>query len=103
MLNAGLQVLRSYGGGVIWGRIPFETPVIPAKAGSHSFDSAFPKVCRVDSRFRGNDCGLERACLANDTGTSGLKALTLFRSLCYGQMFVLAVIFLVDTKEALRV
>ena len=33
----------------------------------------------------------------------GLKALTLFRSLCYGQMFVLAVIFLVDTKEALRV
>jgi hypothetical protein len=35
--------------------------------------------------------------------TSGLKALTLFRSLCYGQMFVLAVIFFVDTKEGLRV
>jgi hypothetical protein len=33
----------------------------------------------------------------------GLKALTPFRSLCYGQMVALAVIFLVDTKEALRV
>ena len=32
-------------------------------------DSAFPKLCGVDSRFRGNDCGLERPCLANDTTT----------------------------------
>jgi hypothetical protein len=64
------------GGGVIWNGIPFEAPVIPAKgpvipanAGIHSVDSAFPKVCRVDSRFRGNDCGFERPCLANDTST----------------------------------
>jgi hypothetical protein len=49
--------------------VPFETPVIPAKAEIQSVDSAFPKVCRVDSRFRGNDCGLERPCPANDTST----------------------------------
>jgi hypothetical protein len=49
--------------------MPFETPVIPAKAGIQSADSAFPKVCRVDSRFRGNDCGLQRPCRANDTST----------------------------------
>jgi hypothetical protein len=38
-------------------------------------DGAFAKVCGVDSRpsassgqaFRGNDCGLEGPCLANDT------------------------------------
>jgi hypothetical protein len=36
--------------------MPFETPVIPAKAGIQSVDSAIPKVCQVDSRFRGNDC-----------------------------------------------
>ena len=30
-------------------------------------DSPFPKVCGVDSRFRGNDHGLEHPCLANDT------------------------------------
>src|SRR5271157_4072277 len=51
---------------VIWNIIPNQTPVIPAKAGIQSVDSAFPKGCRVDSRFRGNDCGLERSCLAND-------------------------------------
>ena len=49
--------------------IPCETPVIPAKAGIQSVHSAFPKVRGVDSRFRGNDCGLERPCLANDTTT----------------------------------
>jgi hypothetical protein len=54
--------------GVIWNIIPYETPVIPAKAGIQSVSSAFPKVCGVDSRFRGNDCGLEPPCLANDTG-----------------------------------
>jgi hypothetical protein len=48
-----------------------ETPVIPAKAGIHSVDSAFPKVCGVDSRFRGNDCGLERPFLAHYTITVG--------------------------------
>ena len=57
------------GGGVIWDGIPFETPVIPAKAGIQSVDSGFLKVCRVDSRFRGNDCGLQRPCLANDIST----------------------------------
>jgi hypothetical protein len=31
------------------------TPVIPAKAGIQSDDRTFPKVCGVDSRFRGND------------------------------------------------
>ena len=61
---------RAVGGGVIWDGIPFETPVIPAKAGIQSVDSAFPRVCRVDSRFRGNDCGFERPCLANDTSTA---------------------------------
>ena len=47
--------------------IPCETPVIPAKAGIQSVHSTFPKVRGVDSRFRGNDCGLERPCPANDT------------------------------------
>ena len=45
----------------------YNTPVIPAKAGIQSLDSPFPKVCAVDSRFRGNDCGLDRPCLANET------------------------------------
>jgi hypothetical protein len=34
-------------------------------------ESALPKVCGVDSRFHGNDWGLERPCLANDTTTAG--------------------------------
>ena len=54
------------GSGVIWSISPNETPVIPAKAGIQSVENAFPKVCRVDSRFRGNDCGLEHRCLPND-------------------------------------
>ena len=42
----------------------------PAMAGGiQSVDTAFPEVCGVDSRFRGNDCDFERPCLANDTGT----------------------------------
>jgi thioredoxin reductase (NADPH) len=60
---------QKMGGGVIWQGIRFETPVIPAKAGIQSFDNVFPKAFRVDSRFRGNDCGFERPCLANDTST----------------------------------
>src|SRR5208337_97972 len=56
-------------GGVICNGIPYEAPVIPAKAGIQSEDSAFPKACGVDSRFRGNDRGLERPCLPNDTTT----------------------------------
>jgi hypothetical protein len=32
-------------------------------------DSAFQKGGGVDSRFRGNDCGLERLCFAKGTTT----------------------------------
>jgi hypothetical protein len=39
--------------------IPFKTPVIPAKAGIHSVDSAFLKGSKMDSRFRGNDVRFE--------------------------------------------
>jgi hypothetical protein len=46
-----------------------KTPVIPAKAGIQSVDSASPMVCRLGSRFRGNDCDGELLCLANDTST----------------------------------
>jgi hypothetical protein len=46
-----------------------KTWVIPAKAGIQSVDTAFPKVCGVDSRFRGNDCDLQRPFLAKDTST----------------------------------
>jgi hypothetical protein len=60
---------RGVGGGVISDVMPFETPVIPAKAGIQSVGSAFPKVSLADSRFRGNDRGLQRPCLANDTST----------------------------------
>jgi hypothetical protein len=67
------QAQESPGVGVISDEIPFETSVIPAKAGIQSEDSAFPQVCGVDSRFRGNDCA------ANDTAakripSSGSKA-----------------------------
>jgi hypothetical protein len=55
--------------GVIWNITPYETPVIPANAGIQSVGSAFPKAGGVDSRFRGNDCGLERPFLANNTTT----------------------------------
>jgi hypothetical protein len=58
-------------GGIIWDGIPFETPVIPAKAGIQFVDSTFPEVGRVDSRFRGNDRGFDRPCLANDTTRNG--------------------------------
>ncbi len=57
--------VRPSGAGVIWNGDPIEPPVIPAKAGIQSDDSTFPKVCGVDSRFRGNDC----LGLANDTTT----------------------------------
>jgi len=43
------------GAGVIWNGDPLEPPVIPAKAGIQSDESTFPKVCGLDSRFRGND------------------------------------------------
>ena len=57
------------GAGVIWNGVPYETLVIPAKAGIQSIDSALPKVCGVDSRFRGNDRDFQRPCLANDAST----------------------------------
>jgi len=47
--------------------MPYETPVIPAKAGIQSVDRAFPKVYGMDSRFRGNDFGVGHPSLANDT------------------------------------
>jgi len=34
---------------------PLAYAVIPAKAGIQSLDNAFPEVCGVDSRLRGND------------------------------------------------
>jgi hypothetical protein len=71
-LSVRSQARLLFGRGVIWNIIPSETPVIPAKAGIQSVNSAFPKVCGVDSRFRGNDCGLEPPCLANDTTSSFL-------------------------------
>jgi len=51
--------------------MPFETLVIPAKAGIQSVVGAFPMACGVDSRFRGNDRTWKRPCLANDTTTPG--------------------------------
>jgi hypothetical protein len=65
----GLSVHPRPGVGVIWDWSPSEAPVIPAKAGIQSVDYAFQKACGVDSRFRGNDCGLLLPCLANDTST----------------------------------
>ena len=61
------HVKEQLGAGVIWHGDPLEPPVILAKAGIQSVDRLFPKTCGVDSRFRGNDCGLARLCLANDT------------------------------------
>ena len=57
------------GAGVIWTGIPIETPVIPAKAGIQPADRAFAKVREVDSRFHGNDCGLQRPRVANDASS----------------------------------
>ena len=50
------QGIRKSGSGAIWNADSLEPPVIPVKAGIQSDDSAFPKACGVDSRFRGNDC-----------------------------------------------
>jgi hypothetical protein len=54
------------GGGFIWNRIPFEMPVISAKAGVQSFGGALPLACAVDSRFRGNDCAEEPPSLSRE-------------------------------------
>ena len=69
------------GAGVIWNGIPFETLVIPAKAGIQSVGGAFPMAGGVDSRFRGNDCTWERPCLANDTSTVYCQPLTVLLTL----------------------
>jgi hypothetical protein len=63
------QEVKESRSGIIWGVIPFNALVIPAKAGVQSADGAFPKVCGVDSRLRGNDRGLGRPCRANDATT----------------------------------
>ena len=59
-----------------WGEVDFSCrpvkAVIPAKAGIQSADSAFPKGCTVDSRFRGNDYGLRPPCLASDTARKAI-------------------------------
>jgi hypothetical protein len=62
--------------GAIWNGIPFETLVIPAQAGIQSVWGAFPMAGGVDSRFRGNDCTLERPFLANDTFTANSQNFT---------------------------
>ena len=48
--------LETASAGVIWDGTPLKAPVIPAKAGTQSVDSGFPKVCGVGSRFRRSDC-----------------------------------------------
>jgi hypothetical protein len=57
-------LLARHGGGVIWDGMPFETPVIPAKAGTQSVHSPFPKLCRVDSSRHGGT-GMTAACNAH--------------------------------------
>jgi len=57
-------------GGVARKGIPYETPVIPAKAGIHTASLRKDAVYRLDSRFRGNDCDLQRMYPANDTITT---------------------------------
>jgi len=55
MARQGKKPSLPMGGAVIWNQIPFETPVIPAKAEIQSVVGAFPMAGGVDSRFRGND------------------------------------------------
>ena len=74
--SKSLEDVHRIGGwdaGVIWNGIPFETLVIPAKAGIQSVGRAFPMACGVDSPFRGNDCTWDRPCLANDSGTGAMN------------------------------
>ena len=54
--NTDLGRHPGLGSGVICGARALQAAVIPAKAGIQSVDISFPKVCGVDSRFRGNDC-----------------------------------------------
>ncbi len=57
------------GAGVIWNGIPFETPVIPAKAGIYPPNLWKCAVVGLDSRFRGNDRRIEWIPIPNDTST----------------------------------
>ena len=82
-----LPIASRSGTGVIW------SAVIPAKAGIHAATMAL-RLCTspsglellgskeselpLDSRFRGNDCGFERPCLANDTSTQNPVLLAVF-------------------------
>jgi hypothetical protein len=75
MRGGSLPVKRNFGDGALWNISPNETAVIPAKAGIQSVDRPFPKVCGADSRFRGNDCGLKRPCLANDATTNPVQTI----------------------------
>ena len=68
--------MRKGGSGVIWRGTYFERPVIPAKAGIQSVNSTSPKVCRVDSRFRGNDRRLLRDATPKDLTTEKAGSLT---------------------------
>jgi hypothetical protein len=72
-LVARRQCSRRPDAGVICETWALEAVVIPAKAGIQSLDSAFPQVCRVDSRFRGNDWRFERDPIPNDTATEGRR------------------------------
>ena len=67
--NTDLGRHPGLGSGVICGARAFQAAVIPAKAGIQSVDNSFPKVCGVDSRFRGNDWGREHRSCANDATT----------------------------------
>ena len=68
-------VYRTPGSGPIWNEIPFNTEVIPAKAGIHSPNLRKCAVYGLDSRFRGNDGSFECARLANNTSTELLLIL----------------------------
>ncbi len=57
-------------GGVVRNGIPYETTVIPAKAGIHTASLGKSAVYGLDSRFRGNDCHLRRLRPASDTITA---------------------------------
>jgi hypothetical protein len=61
------QADRIFRSGVVWNRIPFALPVIPATAGIQSVGGAFPMACEVNSRLRGNDGTWARPYLANES------------------------------------
>jgi hypothetical protein len=93
---------------VIWNCALCEQPAIPAKAGSQYVESAFLKVCGVDSRFRGNDEASARTIPIFQNLPMGMRLVwfvwsfsrvfsLLFRA-CFG--FVLSLLFdtFIDSK-----